>query len=229
VLTILAFTRVIPAVTGGTTFVVGGGSMEPTIPIGAAIVATPVSAADLAVGDVVSLQVGEQRAIFTHRITRLVTREGSLWLETKGDANEGPDPSIVPATSVIGRVSMTLPWAGYLITVLGSLQGILFLVSLGVMVLGRGMAPGRAGGRPGRVAPPTGPGRSRPPGAGALHGAGGDWLTRRGPVAQRIRIEGFEDPLRDPGARSRISALARADASNVLAVAGRASSREVRA
>lgn len=135
VLVILALTRVVPAATGGTTFVVGGGSMEPAIPVGAAIVATPVSAADLAVGDVVSLRVGEQQAIFTHRITRLITREGGLWLETMGDANEGPDPSIVPATSVIGRVSVMIPSAGYLITVLGSLQGILFLVSLGVMVL----------------------------------------------------------------------------------------------
>ncbi len=135
VLATLLIARVIPAVTGGATFVVGGGSMEPAIPVGAVIVALPVAAEELAVGDVVSLRVGEQQAIFTHRITRLVDREGSPWLETMGDANEGPDPSLVPATSVIGRVAVTVPWAGYVVTILGSIQGIVLLVSLGVLVL----------------------------------------------------------------------------------------------
>lgn len=131
----LVIARVIPVVTGGATFVVGGGSMEPTIPVGAAIVALPVSAEELVVGDIVSLRAGEQRAIFTHRITRLVDRDGSPWLETMGDANEEPDPSLVPATSVIGRVEVMVPWAGYLVTILGSIQGIVFLVSLGVLFL----------------------------------------------------------------------------------------------
>lgn len=135
VLATLLIARAIPAVTGGATFVVGGGSMEPAIPVGAAIVALPVAAEELAVGDVVSLRVGEQQAIFTHRITRLVDREGSPWLETMGDANEGPDPSLVPATSVIGRVALTVPWAGYVVAILGSLWGIALLFSLGVLVL----------------------------------------------------------------------------------------------
>ncbi|MCJ7709663.1 MAG: signal peptidase I [Chloroflexi bacterium] len=127
--------RGIPAVSGGTTFVVGGGSMEPTIPLGSAVVTAPVAVADLAVGDVVSLRVGDQNAIFTHRIVRLTDRDGSLWLETQGDANTAPDPSLVPASAVIGRVSLSIPLAGYLVMVLGSIQGILFLVSLGVVVL----------------------------------------------------------------------------------------------
>ena len=127
--------RGIPAVTGGTTFVVGGGSMEPTMPIGSAVLVAPVAAADLAVGDVVSLHVGEQRAVFTHRIIRIADREGAVWLETQGDANASPDPSLVPATAVIGRVVVSIPLAGYLISVMGSLQGLLFLVSLGVLLL----------------------------------------------------------------------------------------------
>ena len=135
VLATLVIAHVIPVVTGGATFVVGGGSMEPTIPVGAAIVALPVSAEELVVGDIVSLRAGEQRAIFTHRVTRLVDRDGHPWLETMGDANEAPDPSLVPATSVIGRVEVMVPWAGYLVTILGSIQGIVFLVSLGVLVL----------------------------------------------------------------------------------------------
>jgi signal peptidase len=131
----MVIARGIPAVTGGTTFVVGGGSMEPTIPIGAAVMTAPVAATDLAVGDIVSLRVGDQHAVFTHRIIRLADRDGAIWVETQGDANTAPDPSLVPATDVIGRVSLSIPLAGYLVMVLGSVQGMLFLVSLGVLVL----------------------------------------------------------------------------------------------
>ena len=78
--------------------------MEPTIPLGSAVVVVPSPRPTSRVGDVVSLQVGEQRAVFTHRIVRLAEREGAVWLETQGDANAAPDPSLVPATAVIGRV-----------------------------------------------------------------------------------------------------------------------------
>jgi signal peptidase len=135
VLATVLIARIIPAITGGQTFVVGGGSMEPAIPLGAAVIATPVDTAELAVGDIVSLQVGEQRAIFTHRITQVIDRDGETWLRTKGDANETPDPSIVPATAVIGKVTLTLPYAGYVIRLLGTLQGVAFLVALAILVL----------------------------------------------------------------------------------------------
>lgn len=135
VLATVAVARVIPAVTGGATFVVGGGSMEPAIPIGAVVIATPVAAEDLVVGDVVSVRVGEKQAIFTHRITRLAEREGAVWLQTKGDANDDDDPSIIPATAVIGRVAVTLPYAGYAVRLLSTAPGVLFLLALAILTL----------------------------------------------------------------------------------------------
>jgi signal peptidase len=135
VIATVVIARVVPWLTGGTTFVVGGGSMEPAIPLGAVVIAAPVTDEDLAVGDVVSVQVGEQHAIFTHRITRLVDRDGDLWLQTKGDANEDPDPSIIPASSVIGRADVVLRYAGYAVQLLGSGQGVLFLLAFGVFTL----------------------------------------------------------------------------------------------
>ena len=135
VLGTLVIARILPALAGGTSFVVGGGSMEPTIPLGSAVVATPVAASDLAAGDIVSLQVGTQHAVFTHRIVRLAERDGAVWLETKGDANPEPDPALVPAASVIGRVFVIVPWAGYLVALLNSIQGIVFVVSMGILVL----------------------------------------------------------------------------------------------
>ena len=130
----IALGRVLP-LTGGTTLAVAGGSMEPAIHLGSAIVVEPVDPGTLAVGDVVSLRSGPERAIFSHRIIRVVVRDGTVWIETKGDANATADPSLTPASQVIGRASLTVPGAGCLIALLSSLHGIVFVISLGLVLL----------------------------------------------------------------------------------------------
>jgi signal peptidase len=135
VLATITVARIIPSVTGGSTFVVDGGSMEPAIPLGSVVIALPVAPGDLRVGDVVSVRVGQKEAVFTHRIVRLVPRPDGLWIETKGDANPTPDPSILPATAVIGRLSASIPYAGYALRLLSSAPGVLFLLAFGVLLL----------------------------------------------------------------------------------------------
>ena len=130
----IALGRVLP-LTGRTTLAVAGGSMEPAIHLGSALVVEPVEPRSLAVGDVVSLRSGPNRAIFSHRIIRVVVRDGTVWIETKGDANAAADPSLTPASQVIGRASATIPMAGYLIALLSSLHGIVFVVSLGLVLM----------------------------------------------------------------------------------------------
>lgn len=131
---VLVLGRALP-LTGHPTLVVAGPSMEPSIPLGAAVVLDQVAPADLAVGDVVSLRSGPDRAIFTHRIIRLAEGDGGLWLETQGDANATADPSLTPAAAVIGRVSVGIPVAGYLLTLYSAPVGILFAISLGLVLL----------------------------------------------------------------------------------------------
>jgi signal peptidase I len=135
VLATITVARIIPSVTGGSTFVVGGGSMEPTIPFGSVVIVTPVNPADLHVGDVVSMRVGNDEAVFTHRIVRLVPRDDGLWLETKGDNNAKNDPSIIPASTVVGRLQLGIPYAGYAVRLLSTGPGVLFLLAIGVMIL----------------------------------------------------------------------------------------------
>jgi signal peptidase len=135
-LTGVFFGRILPML-GPTTLVVRGPSMAPTIPLGALVVTTPVEAAALAVGDVVSIRIGPEQAVFTHRIVRVVPRQGEIWIETKGDANDTPDPAITPASSVIGRVSAAVPLLGYLVALLSTLSGALLLVGVaGVLLMG---------------------------------------------------------------------------------------------
>ncbi len=70
--------RLVPAL-GGTTLIVGGPSMTPAVPLGSAVVVFPADPDRLVVGDVVSIRVGPDQAIFTHRINRVVVRDGEPW------------------------------------------------------------------------------------------------------------------------------------------------------
>jgi signal peptidase len=130
----LVLGRVLPLL-GHQVFVVAGPSMGPAIDMGSAIVLDTVEPEALAVGDVVSLRSGPEQAIFTHRIVRVVEREGVVWIETKGDANPAPDPSITPASAVIGRASVSIPYAGYLIALLSVPSGIVFVIALGLVLV----------------------------------------------------------------------------------------------
>jgi len=126
--------KVVP-LTGRQTIIIGGQSMEPAIHIGSAIIVAPVGAADLRVGDVVSLRAGDDNALFTHRIVEVVDRPDGRWIRTKGDANASPDPTLVHASAVVGRVQLAIPLAGYLIALLSIPTGVLFLIGLAATLL----------------------------------------------------------------------------------------------
>jgi signal peptidase len=123
---------------GHQVFVVAGPSMVPAIDMGSAVVLEVVAPDSLHVGDVVSLRSGPERAVFTHRIVRVAHRDGEVWIETKGDANPAADPSITPASAVLGRVALSIPYAGYLIALLSIPSGIVFIIALGLLLLAIG-------------------------------------------------------------------------------------------
>lgn len=126
--------KVVP-LTGRQTIIIGGESMEPAIHIGSAIIAAPVAAADLHVGDVVSLRAGDDNALFTHRVVEIVDQPDGRWIRTKGDANASSDPTLVHASAVQGRVQLAIPLAGYLIALLSIPTGVLFLIGLAATLL----------------------------------------------------------------------------------------------
>ena len=121
--------------TGHQTIIVGGSSMEPTIGLGSAIVLTPITAPELAVGEVVSLHAGEKDALFTHRIIEVLDLADGRWIRTKGDANANPDPTLIAASAVVGRVDVAVPYAGYLLALMAIPSGIAFLVGLAALLL----------------------------------------------------------------------------------------------
>ncbi|MBA3877738.1 MAG: signal peptidase I [Anaerolinea sp.] len=123
------------ALTGRVALIVSGPSMEPAVSRGAAIIVEPVPVRSLEVGDLVSIRVGPQQVVFTHRIVRLVDGPDGLWIETKGDANAGPDPTLVAASAVIGRVVVAVSALGYVLAALSSLAGVGLVAGLGGILL----------------------------------------------------------------------------------------------
>jgi signal peptidase len=109
-------------------FVIRGGSMAPAILLGALVAAEPVNAGTLAVGDVVSVRA-QNSVVYTHRIVAIDTSGAEQLLQLRGDANASPDAALVPASSVIGRVSFSAPALGFVIALIGLPSGIVSIMS----------------------------------------------------------------------------------------------------
>lgn len=90
------------------------GSMEPALPTGSLIYVRRVDASTLHVNDIITFQLSP-KVIATHRIVDVVTDENnpnSVLFQTKGDANNAVDASLVQPKQIIGKVIFSLPHLG---------------------------------------------------------------------------------------------------------------------
>ena len=120
---------------------VSGHSMRPTLRTGDLVVIRAVSAWRLRVGEIVAVHVPVADQItyhyppeIVHRISALYVDGTSLTVQTKGDS-QGPDPFVVPASAVTGRMLFDVPYAGYGFLFLKSRQGHIALIGLAVLLL----------------------------------------------------------------------------------------------
>jgi signal peptidase len=114
--------------------VIRGSSMSPAIPLGAVVDLTEVQPADLRAGDVVTIR-SPGGTVYTHRIVRLATLPGGLYIETQGDAVGKPDAPLQPVSVITGRVDFSLPYFGFLLYMLTIPSGVLSIFSLALMLL----------------------------------------------------------------------------------------------
>jgi signal peptidase len=128
-------------------FAIRGGSMTPTIPVGAAVVAMHLDPGSIEVGDVITIRA-DNGVVFTHRVVEIDDSEADHWLRTKGDANTTADAAPIPEGSVVGKVVVTLPLVGYLIAMMASPAGMLsflaFVAALMIAIWGLEEAEGAA-------------------------------------------------------------------------------------
>lgn len=108
-------------VTGLRPLVVKSGSMEPTISTGGMVLTRQVTAAEIAVGDVVAVERPDRTRV-THRVVAVVQRGATAELTLKGDANTDNDPLPVTVTTA-GEVVYSAPWLGRVSAFLASAKG----------------------------------------------------------------------------------------------------------
>lgn len=129
-------------ISGLATFIVTGGSMEPSIQKGALVLVQPVSPAQVEVGDVITFQQYDQTT--THRVVAVANTTQGRSFTTKGDANSVADPEAKTFPGAVGVVRATVPLAGYLTAsvqaywrlVLTLLAAAIFFSCAGVLVFG---------------------------------------------------------------------------------------------
>jgi signal peptidase len=94
---------------------IASGSMVPTLHRGDLVVLHHVGPAAISVGTIIAFRVACLPAPTVHRVVRIVSA-GTNWVyQTKGDANPTQDPCTVPYNAVLGAVTVTVPFVGFLI------------------------------------------------------------------------------------------------------------------
>ena len=96
---------------GLATFVVTGGSMEPTIHKGSLVIDEPVTADKLRLGDIITFDHYDQTT--THRIVGVEGTANATMFSTKGDANQITDPEPLTFPGRVGLVKLAIPGVGY--------------------------------------------------------------------------------------------------------------------
>jgi len=96
---------------GMASFVVTGGSMEPTIHKGSLVIDAPVTADMLKLGDIITFDHYDQTT--THRIVGVEGTANGTLFSTKGDANQVGDPEPLTFPGRVGLVKLAIPGLGY--------------------------------------------------------------------------------------------------------------------
>lgn len=106
----------IPEVIGAEqSLVVYSGSMSPAISAGDVVVIDNTDPANIQEGDIITFTRSEEELPTTHRVVDVQENGDNLAFQTKGDANDNPDPQLVSESRIIGTVVITLPYIGHVI------------------------------------------------------------------------------------------------------------------
>ena len=134
---ILALLLVGVRVFGMQVFTVLSGSMEPVYHVGSLIYVKETDPMTLQPGDVITFMLDEN-TVATHRIVDVIPDEEDpsvIRFQTKGDANDAVDGSLVHYKNVLGTPVFTIPKLGYLASYIQNPPGTYVAISVGAVLL----------------------------------------------------------------------------------------------
>jgi signal peptidase len=109
--------------------------MAPLFSAGDAVIVEHPDPSRLRPGDVVTFAPSVGGKTTTHRIHQLKPRPEGLFLQTKGDANATPDPNFVPASSVTGVMTQSIPYLGFWLAYFQSPQGKVLILGTPLLLI----------------------------------------------------------------------------------------------
>lgn len=118
-------------------FSVLSGSMEPEYHVGSLIYVKEVDYHELKSGDVITFMLSED-LVATHRIVDVYPDQDDptvLRYQTKGDANEAPDGTLVHYKNVLGTPVFTIPYLGYVADFIQKPPGTYAAIAIGAVLL----------------------------------------------------------------------------------------------
>jgi signal peptidase I len=112
----LAAAYAVLTVAGYKPVAVYSGSMEPRIPVGGLALDRAIPSQEVRVGDVITFSDPYVKGrLVTHRVIDVLETPHGLAYRTKGDANPSRDPWTIRLAGQVGRVSFSVPFAGYIL------------------------------------------------------------------------------------------------------------------
>ena len=131
---LLCIPLTIPRLFGCEIYHVISGSMEPAIPTGSVVYVKETEASEIQTNDVIAYYSSEDTgAIITHRVVQNRVVSGEFI--TKGDANDKEDVTPVSYERMIGKVVLSIPFLGSVLTVISGTSGKIFVGCLIVIAV----------------------------------------------------------------------------------------------
>jgi signal peptidase len=118
VLAVALALAVLPRLFGYGTLAVNGGSMGETVPKGSLVIARWLAAGEVQPGHVILVNQEDASGMTRpklHRVVSVQVRGEQTLVQTQGDANATPDPSLYALPSRVWTPARTLPYLGYLL------------------------------------------------------------------------------------------------------------------
>ncbi len=131
---LLLLTTIVPIPGNFKVKIVKSGSMEPTIRTGGIVVIHPST--EYNVGDIITFGADTKTQIpTTHRIVSIDGTGPLRAFQTKGDANDAPDPSPTHLSDVNGKMLLTIPYVGYILDLAKKPLGFALLVGVPALLI----------------------------------------------------------------------------------------------
>ena len=102
------------------------GSMQPTLKTGSLVIVKPQT--NYKVNDIVTFKTKEPGKTLTHRIAEKKIIGQKALYTTIGDANQAMDSNPLLQQNIIGKVLLSLPILGYLISYSKTLPGLIAMI-----------------------------------------------------------------------------------------------------